>query len=197
MSKRFRREKTLTVIGGPHAGCFPRDCQRFFDIVVQKCDDAVIAGILKGDYAPGAVIDEALPLNDLPGVAERLSEVKNANLDRGRATSQSMIGLLSSLGCPYHCNFCVDWDSPYVSLPSSRLERDLAFIAEHFPKTLIAYHDPNFGVDFDRVMEMICRQPRSRRNPCIMECSLSVLKRRRMAMLAETTCIYAIVGVAS
>jgi hypothetical protein len=31
----FRKRKSLTVIGGPHAHSFPTDCARFFDIVVQ------------------------------------------------------------------------------------------------------------------------------------------------------------------
>jgi radical SAM superfamily enzyme YgiQ (UPF0313 family) len=197
LAKRFRRQKILTVIGGAHASCFPDDCRRFFDIVVQKCDKSIIKGILDGDFDTGAVVDSARPLTDMPGIAERLPEVVTANLDRGQGTSWSMIGLLSSLGCPYQCDFCVDWNTPHVSLPSPRLEEDLAFIAEHFPKALIAYHDPNFGVDFDRVMEVICRQPRARRNPYIMECSLSILKDHRMAMLAETNCAYAIVGVES
>jgi len=32
MAKLYKREKTLTVIGGPHAKAFPHDCQRFFDL---------------------------------------------------------------------------------------------------------------------------------------------------------------------
>ncbi|MGD9249589.1 MAG: hypothetical protein PVG19_00100 [Desulfobacterales bacterium] len=195
LAKRFRRQNILTVIGGPHASSFPDDCRRFFDIVVKKCDKAVLKGILSGDYVTGTVIEDAQPLKALPAVEERLPEVKIAHLDRGRATSQSMISLITSLGCPYHCDFCVDWDSPYVTLPTSQFEKDLNFISRHFPNAMVAYHDPNFGVEFDRIMGVICRQPRARRNPYIMECSLSILRRQRMAMLAETNCVYAIVGI--
>ena len=32
LAKLFRREGTLTVIGGPHSKAFPDDCRRFFDV---------------------------------------------------------------------------------------------------------------------------------------------------------------------
>ena len=50
LAKLQRREKTLTVIGGPHATCFPRDCLRYFDLVVHKCDKNLIEDILKGCF---------------------------------------------------------------------------------------------------------------------------------------------------
>ncbi|MEE9198904.1 MAG: radical SAM protein, partial [Dehalococcoidia bacterium] len=43
LAKLYRREKTLTVIGGPHAKAFPDDCLRFFDVVVRECDKTLIA----------------------------------------------------------------------------------------------------------------------------------------------------------
>jgi radical SAM superfamily enzyme YgiQ (UPF0313 family) len=195
LAKRFRQQKILTVIGGAHASSFPDDCRRFFDIVVKKCDQTVIEGILAGDYATRTVINDAQPLTDLPSFEKRLPEIKIAQFKRGQPISQSFLPLITSMGCPYHCDFCVDWDSPHVGLPSLQLEKDLDFIARHFPKTIVTYHDPNFGVEFDRVMDVICRQPRSRRNPYVMQCSLSILKRHRMSMLAKTNCVYAVVGI--
>lgn len=49
LAKLFRREKMLTVIGGPHAKAFPDDCLRFFDVVVKECDKRLIDTILRGD----------------------------------------------------------------------------------------------------------------------------------------------------
>ena len=47
LAKLYRKEKTLTVMGGPHAKQFPEDCLRFFDIVVLDCDKTLISEILK------------------------------------------------------------------------------------------------------------------------------------------------------
>jgi tetratricopeptide (TPR) repeat protein len=44
LARLYRRRRTLTVVGGPHAKAFPDDCARFFDVVVGDCDRAVIAG---------------------------------------------------------------------------------------------------------------------------------------------------------
>jgi hypothetical protein len=38
LAKVFGRAGAITVIGGPHARCFPQDCLRFFDYVVLDCD---------------------------------------------------------------------------------------------------------------------------------------------------------------
>src|SRR5436190_5244368 len=35
LAKVYSAKRTITVIGGPHAKAFPRDCLRFFDFVVQ------------------------------------------------------------------------------------------------------------------------------------------------------------------
>ena len=42
LAKLYRREGTLTVIGGPHARSFPADRLRFFDWVVLECDKTLI-----------------------------------------------------------------------------------------------------------------------------------------------------------
>ena len=46
LAKLYRKENTLTVIGGPHARSFPRDCLRFFDLAVEDCDKPLINDIL-------------------------------------------------------------------------------------------------------------------------------------------------------
>ncbi|MFQ5696560.1 MAG: hypothetical protein ACE5HB_11265 [Terriglobia bacterium] len=56
LARLFRRRKTLTLIGGPHAKSFPADCLRFFDLVVKDCDKALIDDILRGHFDPPAVI---------------------------------------------------------------------------------------------------------------------------------------------
>ncbi len=68
LAKLYRREGTLTVLGGPHAKSFPSDSLRFFDLVVGECDRALIEDILAGHVDPPAILSSARPLTEFPTV---------------------------------------------------------------------------------------------------------------------------------
>ncbi|MEE8203569.1 MAG: radical SAM protein [Alphaproteobacteria bacterium] len=193
----FRREGTLTVIGGPHARSFPGDCLRYFDLVVHDCDKALIDDILRRRFDVPAVIASGRVLADLPTVEERLPEITASAFTRGRPTLTSFVPVLASLGCPYSCDFCVDWNSRYAPLPKERLAADLRFLSERFPGTLVIYHDPNFAIRFDETMDVIETVPEGRRNPYLMESSLAVLKESRLRRLQSTNCVYVAPGIES
>jgi radical SAM superfamily enzyme YgiQ (UPF0313 family) len=197
LAKLFRRQGALTVIGGPHARCFPEDCLRFFDLVVGDCDRSLVDDILLGHFDPPAVISSGRPLADVPSVEERLPEIVASSLCSGKRSFWKAVPLIASVGCPYTCDFCVDWNNAYLRLPSERLAADLRYLSEHHPGVLVAYHDPNFGVQFDRTMDAIETLPESRRNPYVMESSLSVLKESRLERLRRTRCVYVAAGVES
>jgi len=193
----FRRRGVLTVIGGPHARSFPTDCLRFFDIVVKDCDKALIADILKQRFDPPVVVSSGRPATDLPSVEERMPEISKASFHNGRPLITSMVPILASSGCPYSCNFCVDWNTPYTAFPRERIEADLKYLARHFPRVLVGYHDPNFAVRFDKMMDLIDGLPAGPRNPYAMESSLSILKPERLARLEQTHCVYVAPGIES
>jgi radical SAM superfamily enzyme YgiQ (UPF0313 family) len=77
LSKLYRKEKTLTIIGGPHAKQFPRDCMRFFDVVVGDCDKTLLSEILK-DLPQHQILNSGRPLKNIPGVEERLPEIRSS-----------------------------------------------------------------------------------------------------------------------
>jgi len=187
----------LTVIGGPHARSFPSDCLRFFDLAVHDCDKDLIDDLLRGSYDRGQVLSSGHMLTEIPTVEERLPHLIKSTLTEGRPPYASNIGLLSSVGCPYTCNFCVDWDSPHVSIPGDRLREDLRFISRRYPGVYVSYHDPNFGVRFDQTMDDIASLPERERNPYVMESSLSILKGPRLKRLKETNCFYTAPGIES
>lgn len=197
LAKIFRRRKTLTVIGGPHAKSFPTDCTRFFDLVVKDCDKSLIGDILSGQFDPPTIITSNKALTDFPLVVERWPEISTASFPRGRPVRSSVVPLLSSIGCPYSCDFCVDWSNPYVALPKDRLKADLEYLSKNWPTLAIAYHDPNFAVRFGETMDVIEGLPEGRRNPYIMESSLSILKESRLHRLRATNCAYVAPGIES
>ena len=197
LAKLYRSEGILTVIGGPHAKSFPVDCLRFFDFVVQECDKPLIDDLLTGAFARGSIVTSGRPLRDFPSVEERMPEITASAFAFGRPVRSTIVPLLSSVGCPYTCDFCVDWNNPYALLPLDRLEADLAYLSRRWPRTLVAFHDPNFGVKFDEVLTILEKRPATERNPYIMESSLSLLKGPRLKRLAETGCVYVAPGVES
>jgi radical SAM superfamily enzyme YgiQ (UPF0313 family) len=195
VAKVFRRRGTLTVLGGPHASAFPADCLRFFDVVVDTCDEALVDDIVRRRFDRPVAVSSGRPLTDLPSVEERLPELRASSL--GGRSVYRILPLLASVGCPYTCDFCVDWKNDYLRLPSERLTGDLEYVARRHPDVLIAYHDPNFGVQFDRTLEAIESVPASERNPYVIESSLSVLKPSRLERLRRTRCVYVVAGVES
>jgi hypothetical protein len=197
LATEFRRRATRTVIGGPHARAFPTDCLRFFDIVVRDCDKQLVDDILRGRFDRPALATSGRQLTEFPTVAERAPEIETASLHGGRRLLTSLVPMLSSVGCPYSCDFCVDWNSRYVALPPEQFAADLDCISRRWPGMLVGYHDPNFAVRFDQTMDVIEALPPARRNPYIMESSLSILRGPRLERLRRTNCVYAAPGIES
>lgn len=197
LSRRLRAEGVVTVIGGPHARSFPFDCLRFFDVVVIDCDKQLVEDICSDRVGRGVIVTSGRPLTDIPSVEERLPEIKASTFVRGRRVLTSVVPLLSSVGCPYSCSFCVDWNNPYVLLPRERLREDLEFLGRSYPGIHVAYHDPNFGVKFDDTLGVMESIPPERRSPYIMESSLSLLRGPRLPRLTATRCVYIAPGIES
>jgi radical SAM superfamily enzyme YgiQ (UPF0313 family) len=197
LAKIYRRKGILTVAGGPHAKCFPEDCSRFFDITVTQCDRNLVSDILSGHIDPPAIVATERPLASFPTVEERKTEIATAAFHRGRATRMSVISLFGSVGCPYTCNFCTDWSSTYTPVSSDQLASDLLYVSQHFPKAMLGFQDPNFGVRFDETMAVLRTVPSHERNRYLMQCSLSILTEKRMEALAETGCFYVAPGIES
>jgi radical SAM superfamily enzyme YgiQ (UPF0313 family) len=196
LAKRLRSRGIVTVLGGPHAKAFPTDALRFFDYVVGDCNRDTIADLVAGNYRPGSYVKGAPP-KELPLVAERLPEIERASLFFRRLGSPTTtIQLISSLGCPYRCSFCIDWNSQYQLMPMERLVEDLRFIRRRFSHALVGFADPNFGVKFDQTLDALETQDRPL--PYIMESSLSVLaKPGRLHRLSRTNCVFVAPGIES
>jgi radical SAM superfamily enzyme YgiQ (UPF0313 family) len=198
LARIYRKAGVRTVIGGPHAKAFPVDCLRFFDLVVQQCDAELVADILAGQFDPGSVISSAQPFDDVPTVQERMPEIRaSAFFWRRKALLLSAVPMLASMGCPYRCDFCIDWNSTYRPLSGDRLATDLRYLAQHLPGTLTVFHDPNFAIKFDQVFEVLEAQPPGQRPPYIIESSLTVLRGDRPTRLRETNCVMVAPGVES
>jgi radical SAM superfamily enzyme YgiQ (UPF0313 family) len=197
LSKIYRKRGVRTVLGGAHAKSFPQDCLRYFDLVVLQCDRELIAAVLNDEFAPGSVISSPKPYDEPPTLEERLPEIKASGFIGGRPHWGSSIPMLASVGCPYSCDFCTDWNVRYRALSSDRLEADLRFAGQHLPNSVLYFHDPNFGVRFDETMEVFERIPPQMRNRYIVESSLKLLNPERLKRLRDTNCLVMAPGIES
>jgi hypothetical protein len=193
----FRQDGVRTVLGGPHARSFPNDARRFFDAVVVSCDATAIENILCGEYPPGAIVRVPGTLLHIPSLEERRADIDRATTIAGRHWGISVVPLLASTGCPYACDFCVDWNNPYLARSQDELQGDLGYASRALPGRLLAFHDPNFGVRFDQILDAFVGIGPEHRNPYLIETTLSILKKDRLDRLAQTNCVFVAPGVES
>jgi hypothetical protein len=66
-----------------------------------------------------------------------------------------LVPMLASLGCPYTCSFCIDSTVPFQPFNFDAMKTDLRFLLSKFKRPLVGWHDPNFGVQFDSIMDGI------------------------------------------
>ncbi|MEK9136206.1 MAG: radical SAM protein, partial [Bacteroidota bacterium] len=155
LSSQFRSRGAITVLGGPHARCYPQDAQKYFDYVAGFTDKTIIRDILHdcSRHRPlGIRVAAQQQPKELPGVRERWEFIE-ATLRK--APLIKMVPMLGSIGCPYTCSFCIDSTVPYQPLDFEVMKEDLRFLRTKFKRPLVGWHDPNFGVRFNDFMDVI------------------------------------------
>lgn len=155
LSNLFRARGTITVLGGPHARCYPEDALQYFDYVLGFTDRETVLDVLQdcSQHRPAGVhVSAGRQPMALPGVRERWPFIEPT---LNKAPFLKMVPMLGSLGCPYTCSFCIDAEVPYQPLDFDVLRDDLRFLLSRFRRPLVAWHDPNFGVRFDAYLDTI------------------------------------------
>src|SRR6266545_6716490 len=73
ISNQYRQRGVVTVLGGPHARCYPEDAARYFDYVLGFTDKAIVEEVLR-ECAPHRPVGRKLAAPrqpaQLPGVRE-------------------------------------------------------------------------------------------------------------------------------
>src|SRR5437764_4759208 len=134
LSNLFRSQGAVTVLGGPHARCYPEDAARHFDYVVGFMDRETLRAILAdcSQHRPVGVHIAADRQPDvLPGVRERWQFIEPT---LRKAPLLKVVPILGSLGCPYTCSFCIDANVPYQPMDFDVLRDDLRFLLTQFKR---------------------------------------------------------------
>jgi hypothetical protein len=175
LSNLYRSRGAVTVLGGPHARCYPQDAAKYFDYVLGFTDKSVIREVLQ-EHSPqlptGVCLSATKQPESLPGVRERWKFVERT---LQKAPLIKMVPMLGSLGCPYTCPFCIDSVVPFQPLDFTAMKEDLTFLLGKFKRPLVGWHDPNFGVRFNDYMDAIEEAVPPNRIDFMAESSLSIL----------------------
>lgn len=186
VSAMFRRRGAVTVLGGPHARCYPDDARLYFDYVTGFTDLPLIEDLLAecSPHRPvGRLMSAASQPRHLPGVEERWRFVSETLAKT--ATNFKMVPMLGSLGCPYTCSFCIDATVRYQPMDFEEMERDVRFLLGKYKRPVVGWHDPNFGVRFDETLSVLERADPEGRVRHVCESSLSLLSEERVKRMAK------------
>ena len=183
LSSRYRSDGVITVLGGPHARCYPEDAQKYFDYILGITDQKLCRDLLQG-CAPerplGHYLSAPRQPTTLPGVRERWKFISEALV---KAPWIKVVPMIGSMGCPYTCSFCIDANQPYQPLDFDVIRDDLRFLLKKFDRPLVSWYDPNFGVRFDDYMETLEEAVPANSVDFIAESSLSILSEPHLRRL--------------
>jgi hypothetical protein len=197
ISNLYRRRGAVTVLGGPHARCYPEDAALYFDYVLGFTDKTVLDDVLH-DAAPhrpvGLFISAAKQPTEFPLLEERWKFVA-ATLDK--APLIKFVPMIGSMGCPYTCSFCIDSVVDYQPLSFDRIRTDLKFLQTKMRRPIVGWHDPNFGVRFNDYMTAIEDVVPQGRMRFIAESSLSLLSESNLKRMQRNGFVGILPGIES
>jgi hypothetical protein len=197
LSSLYRSRGAVTVLGGPHARCYPEDARKYFDYVLGFTDRALIRQVLDDceRHRPlGLMLSAKEQPAALPGVRERWKFIEPT---LRKAPLFKIVPMLGSMGCPYSCSFCIDSTIPYRVLDLELLKDDLRFLRQKLRKPHVGWHDPNFGVRFDDFLDAIEEAVPPGSVDFVAESSLSLLSEDRLKRLRKNGFIALLPGIES
>ncbi|MGQ0558348.1 MAG: B12-binding domain-containing radical SAM protein [Sphingosinicella sp.] len=196
LSAYFRSRGVVTVLGGPHARCYPDDAALYFDYVLGFTDRELVEDVLKERLpaAPlGQHVSAAAQPRELPSARRRWKHIART-LERAPPMLK-VVPMISSLGCPYQCSFCIDSTVAYQPLSRDELADDLRFIEQRMPDAVIGWQDPNFGVRFDEYLTTIEQANERGKLRFIAESSLSLLSEANVKRMASAGFVGLLPGI--
>jgi len=185
LSNYFRKKGAVTVLGGPHARCYPNDAIKYFDYVLGFTHKSTIMEVLDNCARQGAIgktLSAKQQPSSLPGVEERWRFIEPT---LKKAPFLKIVPMIGSLGCPYTCSFCIDSTVPYQTLNFETIKKDLKFLLSKFKRPLVVWHDPNFGIRFEENMNAIASVASAKSFRFIAESSLSILTEEHLKVMQQ------------
>jgi len=197
ISNYFRSRKVITVLGGPHARCYPDDAVQYFDYVLGFTNREMITDLLN-NCTPQLPIGTKMNAGKQPAFLCSVQERwKFIDATLKKAPFIKIVPILGSVGCPYTCPFCIDSTVTYQALDFQTISSDLKFLRTKFKRPWVAWHDPNFGIRFDESMQAIASVAPPESFRFIAESSLSILTEGHLSKLKANGFVGLLPGIES
>jgi hypothetical protein len=198
LSNMFRQRGAVTVLGGPHARCYPEDARKYFDYVLGFTDKQLLDDVVT-ECAPhrplGIHLTGTKQPTYLPGVRERWKFIK-PTIDKC-PTKIKMVPMIGSLGCPYTCSFCIDSTVDYQPMSYDQIREDLRFLVKTVKNPAVGWHDPNFGVRFEDFLGAIDDAVPAGTVAHAAEMSLSLLSEPKLKRMKKAGFVAMLPGIES
>lgn len=185
LSNYFRSRGAVTVLGGPHARCYPDDAIKYFDYVLGFTHKSTIQEVIDNCTAQwpiGKYLSASGQPTRLPGIIERWKFIEPI---LKKAPFLKMVPMIGSVGCPYTCPFCIDSTVSYQPLDFDVIKNDLRFLRSKLKSPMVVWHDPNFGIRFNDDMNAITSAVPPGSFRFIAESSLSILSEDHLKMMQQ------------
>lgn len=184
ISNYFRKKGSVTILGGPHARCYPDDAVKYFDYVLGFTNQSMITALLNDHYPqnPGTYLTAKGQPSAFPSLQDRWKFLAPT---LKKAPLVKFIPMMASVGCPYTCSFCIDATVPYQQLDTDSMKEDLRFLLTKVKNPMVAWQDPNFGVRFHETMEAINCVAAPGKFQFLAESSLSLLSEEHLKVMKK------------
>jgi hypothetical protein len=156
LSNLFRGRGAITVIGGPHARCYPEDAARYFDYVLGYTDKGTLRDVLRdrsrtparGRPPRGRTAAQNPPGGTRALAVHRPDAQESAPPQDGSHARQP--------GVPVHLRLLYRFHGALSTHGFRGAPRGSPVPADQVQTApVVGWHDPNFGVRFDDYLDMI------------------------------------------
>ncbi len=185
VSAYFRSKGAVTVLGGPHARCYPDDALQYFDYVLGFTHRSTVLRVLnerRRHTELGTYLSEKRQPEEFPSLRSRWKYISPT---LKKAPLVKFIPMMASVGCPYTCSFCIDATVPYEQLSLDALKDDLSFLLTKVKNPMVAWQDPNFGIRFRENMDAIESVAPPGKFQFLAESSLSILTEEHLKIMKK------------
>ena len=150
------------LLGGAHPTALPEEAIQHADCVIRGEAERTLPALLAGGAVEGIV--EAEPEMDLDTLPMPNREALDLDFyvrhgEEIAGLSYRSLGLITSRGCPYRCDFCLNSRraTPLRFHSPERVVQEVAYLANRYPIQAIAFYDELMATDVNR-FRAICQQ---------------------------------------
>jgi len=160
LAERIKKERGLTVVlGGAHPTALPEEAIEFADCVVRGEAEHTLPSVLTSGKVEGIVEPMAPPELDALPIPSRWQLDLDTYASAGEelaGLSYRTLGAITSRGCPFKCNFCINSEREEKLRFHSpeRVIEEVRYLVDRHHIQSVAFYDELMATDAKRFREI-------------------------------------------